>query len=135
LRALVARRRIAAMTPIATPDQLNTGPEVVIPIMLVAIVIVIIAAFFRRFLMASADVLAELWRTYGPVAATRALDRRPGLPETPWFCTVCASRNGLAARRCYRCDGRREECEAPVPDADTPAGAGAGLSQRTRRTG
>ena len=41
----------------------------------------------------------------------------------------------LAARRCYRCAGRREECEAPVPDADVPAGAGAGLNQRTRRTG
>jgi small-conductance mechanosensitive channel len=90
---------------------------------------------FRRVLMAAADELADLWRTYGPVALTRALDRRRGLPETPWFCAGCASRNGLAARRCYRCGGRREECEAPVPDADTPAGAGAGLSQRNRRTG
>ena len=42
---------------------------------------------------------------------------------------------GIATRRCYRCAGRREECEAPVPDADVPAGAGAGLNQRTRRTG
>ena len=73
--------------------------------------------------------------TYGPVALTRALDRRRGLPQTPWFCVRCASRNGLAARRCYRCGGEREEFEAPVPDADSPAGASAGLSHRTRRTG
>jgi hypothetical protein len=123
------------MTPIATPDELNFGPEVVIPIVLVTLLIVFIAVVFRRVLMAAADELADLWRTYGPVALTRALDRRRGLPETPWFCAGCASRNGLAARRCYRCGGRREECEAPVPDADTPAGAGAGLSQRNRRTG
>jgi hypothetical protein len=123
------------VTPIATPDQLNTGPDVVIPIVLVAIVLVVLAAIFRRFLMAAVDELADLWRSYGPIAAARALDRRPGLPETPWFCARCASRNGLAARRCYRCDGPREECEAPVPDADTPAGAGAGLTQRTRRSG
>jgi hypothetical protein len=123
------------MTPIATADELNTGPEVVIPIVLVTIVIVILAALFRRFLMATADELADLWRTYGPVAIARALDRRRGLPETPWFCATCASRNGLAARRCYRCGGRRDDVEAPVPDADSPAGAGAGLSQRTRRTG
>jgi len=123
------------MTPIATPDQLNLGPEVVAPIVLVAIVIVILAALFRRVLMTAVVELADLWRTYGTVATTRALDRRPGLPDTPWFCALCASQNSLAARRCYRCDGRREECEAPVPDADSPAGAGAGLSQRTRRTG
>ncbi len=123
------------MTPIATPDELNTGPEVVIPIVLAAILIVVLAAIFRRFLMTAVDELADLWRTYGLVAVTRAMDRRPGLPETPWFCATCASYNGLAARRCYRCDGPREACEAPVPDADTPAGASAGLSQRTRRSG
>ena len=123
------------MTPVATPDQLNIGPEVVIPIALVTIVIVFLAAILRRVLMGASDELVDLWRTYGPVAAAKALDRRRGLPETPWFCARCASRNGLAARRCYRCAGRREECEAPVPDADVPAGAGAGLNQRTRRTG
>lgn len=123
------------MTPIATPDELNFGPEVVIPIVLVTIVIVVLAAILRRVLMGASDEFADLWRTYGPVAITRALDRRRGLPENPWFCASCASRNSLAARRCYRCDGRREECEATVPDADVPAAAGAGLSQRTRRTG
>ena len=123
------------MTPIVTPDELNFSPEVVIPIVLVAIAVGILGVSFRRFLMAAFDELADLWRTYGPVALTKALDRRHGLPETPWFCASCASRNGLAARRCYRCGGRREECEAPVPDADVPAGASAGLSHRTRRTG
>ena len=123
------------MTPIATPDELNTGPEAVIPIVLVTIGIVVIAVVFRRVLMGAVDEFVDLWRTYGPVAVTKALDRRRGLPEAPWFCAGCASRNGRAARRCYRCDGRREECEAPVPDADVPAGAGAGLNQRTRRTG
>ena len=123
------------MTPIVTPDELNFSPEVVIPIVLVAIAVGILGVSFRRFLMAAVDELADLWRTYGPVALTKALDRRHGLPETPWFCASSASRNGLAARRCYRCGGRREECEAPVPDADVPAGASAGLSHRTRRTG
>ena len=123
------------MTPIATPDALNFAPEVVIPIVLAAIAIGVLGVTFRRALMGAADEVADLWRTYGPVALTRALDRRRGLPENPWFCASCASRNGLAARRCYRCGGRREECEAPVPDADVPAGASAGLSQRTRRSG
>lgn len=123
------------MTPIATPDQLNFGPEVVVPIVLVAIVVGVLGVSFRRFLVAVVDEFADLWRMYGPVAVARALDRRRGLPETPWFCATCASRNSLAARRCYRCDGRREECEAPVPDADSPAGASAGLNQRTRRSG
>lgn len=123
------------MTPIATADELSLGPEVVIPIVLFAMAIVLLAIPLRRALMAAADELAELWRVYGPVAATRALDHRRHLAATPWFCVRCASRNGLAATRCYRCDGRREDFEAPVPDADTPAGASAGLNQRTRRTG
>ena len=123
------------MTPIATPGELNFAPEVVIPIVLVAIAVGVLGVSFRRALMAAVDELADLWRTYGPVALTRALDRRRGLPETPWFCAACASRNGRAARRCYRCGGRREECEAPIPDADVPAGASAGLSHRNRRSG
>lgn len=123
------------MTPIATPDQLDLRLDVVLPIVLVAAIVVVVAVGLRSVLMAAADELAELWRTYGPVAITGALAHRRGLPETPWYCAGCSSYNGLAARRCYRCGGAREECEAPVPDADTPAGAGAGLDQRTRRTG
>ncbi len=122
------------MTPIATPEGLNIASEVVIPIVLVAIVVVLIAVVFRRVLMGTVDELADLWRVYGPVALARALAHRRGLPETPWFCATCASYNGLATRRCYHCGGRREECEALVPDADIPAGPGAGLNQRTRRT-
>ncbi len=124
------------MTPVATPETLNTGPEVVIPIILVAVCVVVIAILLRRVLLAVVDELADLVRTYGPVAAGRALDRRPGLAPTPWFCSGCSSWNGLSARRCYHCGGRREDCEAPVPDADTPPGASAGLANRTRnRTG
>lgn len=124
------------MTPMSTPDELNTGPEVVIPIVLAAVVIVLLAIPVRILLMAVADELLELYRTYGPVAANKALDRRPGLPQTPWFCLRCTSRNGIAARVCYKCGGRREECEAPVPDAEAPAGPSAGLNARTRnRTG
>lgn len=124
------------MTPVATPDELNTGPEVVIPIILVAVLLVLLAIPVGRFLVAAADQLVELWRTYGPVAASKALDRRPGLAQTPWFCIRCASRNGLAARVCYKCGGRREDFEAPVPDAEAPAGPSAGLNARTRnRTG
>ncbi|MCJ7709990.1 MAG: hypothetical protein MUQ32_04085, partial [Chloroflexi bacterium] len=59
----------------------------------------------------------------------------PGMPETPWFCDRCRSRNSASATRCYSCDARREEAEAPVPDAEAPAGASAGLSARTRRHG
>lgn len=122
------------MTPIATPDGLNTGPETVIPIVLVVVLIVLLAIPLRRVLMAAADGLADLWRIYGPVATTKALDHRPHLASTPWFCIRCASHNGVAATRCYKCDGTRAEFEAPVPDADTPAGAGAGLNQRIRRS-
>lgn len=124
------------MTPMATSDQLNTGPEVVIPIVIAAIVLVILAIPIGRFLIAVVDELAHLYRTYGPVAAGKALDRRPNLPQTPWFCTRCASRNGLAATVCYRCGGGREAFELAVPNAEEPAGASAGLATRTRnRTG
>ena len=124
------------MTPVATPTELNTGPEVVIPIVLAAIALVLLAIPLQRLLVAVADELAHLYRTYGPVAANKALDRRPNLPQSPWFCLRCSSRNGLAARVCYRCGGSREACELPVPDAEAPAGPSAGLAVRTRnRTG
>jgi hypothetical protein len=77
----------------------------------------------------------DLWRTYGPVAARRALDHRPGLAAVPWICSRCRSYNGVAARRCYKCDARREDAEAAFDDADTPAGPSAGLTQRTRTKG
>jgi hypothetical protein len=124
------------VTPIATPDQLNAGPEVVIPIVLVALALVLLAVPIGRLLVAVVDELAHLYRTYAPVAAGKALDRRPNLPQTPWFCTRCASRNGLAAKVCYKCGGGREAYELSVPDAEAPAGASGGLATRTRnRTG
>lgn len=122
------------MTPM-TGSEVNTGPDVVVPIMAVAVVAVVLAALFRRSLLGVVDELADLWRTYGPVAARRVLDRRPGLAPTPWFCDRCSSSNTIGARRCYRCGARREDAEAAFPDADTPAGPSAGLTQRTRRHG
>ncbi|HYO43836.1 MAG TPA: hypothetical protein VES19_11620 [Candidatus Limnocylindrales bacterium] len=124
------------MTPMSTPTEMNTGPEVVIPIVLVVIVLILLAIPLQRLLVAVVDELTHLSRTYGPVAATKALDRRPSLAQSPWFCMRCSSRNGLAARVCYKCGGRREACELPVPDAEAPAGPSAGLNARTRnRTG
>lgn len=123
------------MTPISTPDELRTGAEVVVPIVLVTIVVVLLAVGLRGALLAAVDEVVDLVRTYGPVASRRALDRRPGLPATPWFCARCSSANGLSATTCYRCGGRREDLEAPVPDADAPAGPGAGLAQRNRTRG
>jgi hypothetical protein len=123
------------MTPISTPAEMNTGIDVVLPIMLVTVIVVVVAVGLRGALMAAADEIADLWRTYGPVASRRALDHRPGLAPTPWFCARCSSANGVSATTCYRCGGRREACEAPVPDADAPAGPSAGLAQRNRSRG
>jgi len=124
-----------AVDPIVTAERIDTSPEVVIPIVIVAMVIGLLGVAFRKALMAVADELAELWRTYAPIASRRALEHRPRMPETPWFCDRCRSRNSASAKRCYSCDARREEAEAPVPEAEAPAGASAGLSARTRRRG
>jgi hypothetical protein len=124
-----------AMTPISTPSEMHTGIDVVAPIVVVVIIVVIVAVALRGALMGAVDEVADLVRTYGPVASRRALDHRPGLPATPWFCARCSSANGLSATICYRCGGRRDECEAPVPDAELPAGPSAGLAQRNRSRG
>jgi hypothetical protein len=112
------------------------APDVVVPIVLIAFAVVLIAAVFRGALVAAIDELVDLVRTYGPVAGRRALDHRPGLAATPWFCDRCRSYNGLAAKHCYACGARREEAEAPVPTGvDTPAGPSAGRTQRDRQKG
>jgi hypothetical protein len=129
------RRHHRCVDPIVTAERIDASPEVVIPIVIAAIVIGLLGVAFRRVLMAAVDELAELWRTYAPIASRRALEHRPRMPETPWFCDRCRSRNSASAKRCYSCDARREEAEAPVPDAEAPAGASAGLSARTRRRG
>jgi hypothetical protein len=123
------------MAPVTSAEGIDLRPDVVLPIMLVAIVLVLLAVVFRSALVGTLDELADLWRTYGPVAVRRALDHRPGLAATPWFCDRCHSSNGLAASRCYKCGARREEAEASLPDAEPPAGPGAGLNQRTRQKG
>jgi len=128
-------RHDAAVDPIVTGERIDVSPETVIPIVLFAIVVGIAGVAFRKTLMAGADELADLWRTYVPIAAHKVLKRRPGMPETPWFCDRCRSRNSASARLCYSCAARREVAEAPVPDADEPAGASAGLSSRNRRRG
>jgi hypothetical protein len=129
------RRDHPGVEPIVTAERIDASPEVVIPIVIFAIVVGVLGVTFRRVLMAAVDELAELWRTYAPLASRKALERRPGMPETPWFCDRCRSRNSASATRCYGCDARRQEAEAPVPDAEAPAGASAGLSARTRRRG
>ncbi len=121
--------------PMVTVERIDASPEVVIPLVIFAMVVGVLGVAFRRTLMRTVDELADLWRTYAPIAARKALERRPGMPETPWFCDRCRSRNSASATRCYSCDARREEAEAPVPDAEAPAGASAGLSSRTRRHG
>ena len=124
------------MTPMATPEEINSGPEVVIPIVLAVMALVLLAIPLQRLLVAIVDELTNLYRTYGPVAAGKALDKRPNLAQTPWFCTRCASRNGLAAKVCYKCGGGRAAFELVVPNAEAPAGASGGLTTRTRnRTG
>jgi hypothetical protein len=129
------RHHHPGVDPIVTTERIDASPEVVIPIVIFAIVVGVLGVTFRRTLMAAVDELAELWRTYAPIVSRKALERRPGMPETPWFCDRCRSRNSASATRCYACDARREEAEAPVPDAEAPAGASAGLSARTRRRG
>jgi hypothetical protein len=136
LRTTGDARTIVRMTPVATPSELNTSPEVVLPIVLVAVLLVLLAIPIGRALIAAVDQVVELSRTYGPVAAGKALDKRPGLAQTPWFCLRCTSRNGVAARVCYKCGGSREEFELLVPDAEAPAGPSAGLATRSvNRTG
>ena len=61
LRTPPARRRIAAMTPMATPDRLDLGLEAVVPIALAVIVIVFLAAI----LGASSWGQRTSWRTCG----------------------------------------------------------------------
>jgi hypothetical protein len=58
------------------------------------------------------------------------LRRRPNLPQTPWFCAACRSRNVESAGRCYSCGAQRAVAEAPVPAVEAPAGPSAGTTMR-----
>lgn len=121
------------MQPIVGPDGINLTPETIIPAVAVGMIIGILGLLARRFLMAAAIELMDLWHEYSPIAARRVMDQRPNMPATPWFCLRCHSRNGEAASVCYKCGGSRVEHETPVPDADLPVGAGAGRTMRNRR--
>lgn len=129
------KRHDPGVDPIVTAERIDASPEVVILIVIAAMVIGVLGVAFRKALMAVVDELAELWRTYAPIASSRALEHRPRMPESPWFCDRCRSRNSASAKRCYSCGASREDAEAPVPEAEAPAGASAGLSARTRRRG
>ncbi len=121
------------MDPLATDSSLDFSAPHVVAVVAVAVLVALAGVALRRFAMAYGDELAELWRTYGPIAVRRMLGRRR-MPATPWFCGRCRSHNGRAASRCYACGARRSEAEAPVPDAVTPASPSAGRSRRTRRS-
>lgn len=124
------------MTPMTSAEGIHAELEVVAPIVLVAMLVVLVAILVRKLGFDVVDELADLWRTYGPVATRRALDHRPNLATTPWFCDRCRSCNAVAARACYKCGARREEAEAAIPEgAELPAGPSAGLNQRTRQKG
>ncbi|HEX5827347.1 MAG TPA: hypothetical protein VFY23_07490 [Candidatus Limnocylindrales bacterium] len=118
------------LEPLATPDRLDLEPAHVIAIVCVAVVITLLAAALRVLLVATADETGDLSRELGEQVARKALDRRT-MPA-PWFCDRCRSANTAAAAHCYSCGARRVEAEAPVPDADVPAGASAGRTHRDR---
>ena len=122
------------MEPLATADHLDFAPAHVIAIIVIAVIIGLMGVGIRRFLMAYADQIADLWREYGPIGLRRLMERR-AMPQTPWYCLRCSSHNGRATTRCYSCGANRVEAEAPVPNADAPAGASAGRAQRNRRSG
>lgn len=121
-----------ATDPLVTSNGIDFSAPHVLGIVAIAATVVLVAAILRRFVMASGDELAELWRQYGPIGLRRLLARR-NMPSTPWFCARCRSHNARATTRCYACGAKREEAQADVPSAETPASPSGGLSQRTRR--
>lgn len=116
--------------PLVTTSSIDLAPLHVIAVVAIAMAIGLIGVGIRRFLLAYADELLDLWRDVGPRIAAVLLRRRPGLAKTPWFCARCRSRNGTSVARCYSCGASRESAEAPVPDASPPGGASAGRTQR-----
>jgi hypothetical protein len=116
--------------PLVTPSSIDLSPLHVIAVVAIAMAIGLIGVGIRRFPLAYADELLDLWRDVGPRVAAVILRRRRGMPKTPWFCARCRSRNATSARRCYSCGASRETSEAPVPDAPPPGGASAGRTQR-----
>lgn len=133
MRSATAAAHDGRVDPLVTGDSIDMGALHVIGVVVLAIVVGVIGVACRRVLMAAALELVELWREHVTPAIDRRVRRRRSLPATPWFCARCSSRNGVAASVCYSCGATREEAEAPVPDAEAPAGASAGRTQRNRR--
>ncbi len=117
--------------PLVSNGSFNLTPEAITACVIVGIIVGVIGVSTRRFLLASLDELASMGRDLGGRIVVLLLRRRPGtLRDTPWFCIRCRSQNSAWASRCYSCDAKREEAEAPVPDAEVPAGPGAGRARR-----
>ena len=118
------RRHDVAVDPIVTAERIDASPEVVIPAVIAALVIGVLGVAFRKTLMAVVDELAELWRTYAPIASLRALEHRPRMPGNPWFCDGagpgtaprprCATPARPAARRRRRPSRNRRHPRAPA---------------------
>ncbi len=125
----------AMLDPLVTGNSLDLSTPHVIAVVLAALVIGTLGVVFRRALMATVDELIDLWREHGGTLTGALLDKRPNLPATPWYCARCLSHNERMTFHCYRCGATRDAFEAPVPDADVPAGPSAGRDQRTRRKG
>ena len=122
------------MAPIVTSEGIDLSPGTLGPIVLVVAIVTVLAVLGRHWIFEAGDVLADLWRTYGPIAGRRTLDHRPGLAAGPWVCERCRSMNPVSAKRCYKCDAKREDAEAVI-EAEAPVGPSAGLTQRTRTKG
>jgi xanthine/uracil permease len=71
------------MEPLATGNSLDLSMPHVVGVVLIAVGIGLAGVGLRRFLMAYADELVELWREYGPIALRRMLDHRRAMPQTP----------------------------------------------------
>lgn len=118
------------MDPIVTPAGIDLSPATVIGAVLVGMVVGLVGVALRRGLMAVLDEVGADGRAIGTRVIAILLRRRPNLPQTPWFCAGCRSRNVEFAGRCYSCGARRAVSEAPVPAAEAPSGPSAGTTMR-----
>lgn len=118
------------MDPIVTPTSIDVSLPVVAGAVIVGLLTGVAFTLLRRFTMATGDELKVLASDIVPRIARGVLRHRRAMPTTPWFCSGCRSENGAASARCYRCAVPRVTGEAPVPDAQAPAGPSAGRSTR-----
>ena len=118
------------MNPIVTPAGIDLSPATVIGAVLVGVATGLVGVALRRGLLAVLDELAADGRAIGARVTAFVLRRRPNLPQSPWFCAACRSRNVESSGRCYSCGAERAVAEAPVPAAEAPAGPSAGTTMR-----